>query len=155
MGRRIGFLGLLGLIVAVAVAMTQLPDYEQLSKRSDLGQMVRVRASDGTLLVSLGPSFGRWLSYDEIPPTMRAAMIAVEDKRFRSHVGVDPIGVARRSRSGWKAAMAPGRLDHHPAAGAQHFPDQQPDLRPQDQGSGAGAGARAEVQQRTRSSSST
>jgi penicillin-binding protein 1A len=91
----IGFIGLLGLAVAVAVAMTQLPDYEQLSKRSDLGQMVRVRANDGTLLVSLGPSFGRWLSYDEIPPTMRAAMIAVEDKRFRSHVGVDPIGVAR------------------------------------------------------------
>jgi penicillin-binding protein 1A len=91
----IGFLGLLSLIVAVAVAMTQLPDYEQLSKRSDLGQMVRVRASDGTLLVSLGPSFGRWLSYDEIPPTMRAAMIAVEDKRFRGHIGIDPIGVAR------------------------------------------------------------
>jgi penicillin-binding protein 1A len=57
--------------------------------------MVRVRAADGTLLVSLGPSFGRWLRYDEIPPTMRAAMIAVEDKRFRSHVGVDPIGVGR------------------------------------------------------------
>ncbi|MEO8546871.1 MAG: PBP1A family penicillin-binding protein, partial [Sphingomicrobium sp.] len=29
------------------------------------------------------------------PPQMRAAMIAVEDKRFRSHIGVDPIGVAR------------------------------------------------------------
>ena len=57
--------------------------------------MVRVRAADGTLLVSLGPSFGRWLPYDEIPPTMRSAMIAVEDKRFRSHIGVDPIGVAR------------------------------------------------------------
>ena len=103
----IGFLGLLSLIVAVAVAMTQLPDYQQLSKRSDLGQMVRVRASDGTLLVSLGPSFGRWLTYDEIPPTMRAAMIAVEDKRFRSHVGVDPIGIARSfkvraSTGSWK-----------------------------------------------------
>ncbi|WP_294123147.1 PBP1A family penicillin-binding protein [Sphingomonas sp.] len=100
-------LGLIGLVVAVAVAMTQLPDYEQLSKRSDLGQMVRVRANDGTLLVSLGPSFGRWLRYDEIPPTMRAAMIAVEDKRFRSHIGVDPIGVARsfkvRAESGrWR-----------------------------------------------------
>jgi penicillin-binding protein 1A len=91
----IGLLGLVGLVVAVAVAMTQLPDYQQLSRRSDLGQMVRVRAADGTLLVSLGPSFGRWLSYDEIPPTMRTAMIAVEDKRFRSHIGVDPIGVAR------------------------------------------------------------
>src|SRR5678816_1299561 len=91
----IAFLGLVSLVVAVAVAMASLPDYQQLSRRSDLGQMVRVRAADGTLLVSLGPSFGRWLKYDEIPPTMRAAMIAVEDKRFRSHVGVDPIGVAR------------------------------------------------------------
>jgi len=91
----IGFLGLLSLIVAVAVAMASLPDYQQLSRRSDLGQMVRVRAADGTLLVSLGPTFGRWLSYDEIPATMRTAMIAVEDKRFRSHIGIDPIGVAR------------------------------------------------------------
>ena len=94
-GAAAALLGLVGLVVAVAVAMTQLPNYEQLSKRSDLGQMVRVRAVDGTLLVSLGPSFGRWLRYEDIPPTMRAAMIAVEDKRFRSHIGVDPIGVAR------------------------------------------------------------
>jgi penicillin-binding protein 1A len=103
----ITFLGLVSLIVAVAVAMTQLPNYQQLSRRTDLGQMVRVRAADGTLLVSLGPSFGRWLKYDEIPPTMRAAMIAVEDKRFRSHIGVDPVGIARsfkvRIESGrWK-----------------------------------------------------
>ena len=106
-GAAAAFLGLVALLVAVGVAITQLPGYDQLSKRSDLGQMVRVRAADGTLLVSLGPSFGRWLRYDEIPPTMRAAMIAVEDKRFRSHIGVDPIGVARsfkvRFESGrWK-----------------------------------------------------
>src|SRR4029078_2005620 len=30
-----------------------------------------------------------------IPPEMRGGMIRVEDKRFRSHVGVDPIGIAR------------------------------------------------------------
>jgi penicillin-binding protein 1A len=90
-----GLLGLLALIVAVAVATSYLPSYSQLEKRSDLGQMVRVRAANGTVLVSLGPSFGRWLPYDQIPPEMRAAMIAVEDKRFRSHVGVDPIGIAR------------------------------------------------------------
>jgi penicillin-binding protein 1A len=81
--------------IAVAVATSQLPDYDQLRKRGDLGQMIRMRAADGTVLVSLGPSFGRWLTYDEIPPTMRAAMIAIEDKRFRSHPGVDPIGIAR------------------------------------------------------------
>ena len=94
-GGAAALLGLISLVVAVAVAMASLPGYQQLSRRTDLGQMVRVRATDGTLLVSLGPSFGRWLRYDEIPPTMRAAMIAVEDKRFRSHIGVDPIGVAR------------------------------------------------------------
>ncbi|HET7708603.1 MAG TPA: PBP1A family penicillin-binding protein [Sphingomicrobium sp.] len=88
-------LSLLALAVAVAVAMTQLPSYAQLAQRSDLGQMIRVRAANGQVLVSLGPSFGQWLRYDDIPPQMRAAMIAVEDKRFRGHVGVDPVGVAR------------------------------------------------------------
>jgi penicillin-binding protein 1A len=88
-------LGLLALIVAVAVAVAYLPSYSDLTKRSDLGQMIRVRAANGAVLVSLGPSFGQWLPYDQIPPEMRAAMIAVEDKRFRGHVGVDPIGIAR------------------------------------------------------------
>ncbi len=94
-GLAIAGIALLALGIAVAVAMASLPDYGQLSRRSDLGQMIRVRAADGTLLVSLGPSFGRWLAYDEIPGTMRSAMIAVEDRRFRSHPGVDPIGMAR------------------------------------------------------------
>ena len=86
---------ILALVVAVAVAVGSLPSYAELSRRSDLGQMIRVRAANGAVLVSLGPSFGQWLRYDEIPPAMRAAMIAVEDKRFRSHIGVDPVGVAR------------------------------------------------------------
>src|SRR5215210_6112360 len=88
-------LGLLALIVAVAVATAYLPSYSDLTKRSDLGQMIRVRAANGSVLVSLGPSFGQWLPYEQIPPEMRAAMISVEDKRFRSHIGVDPIGIAR------------------------------------------------------------
>ena len=88
-------LGLLALVVAVAVATAYLPSYGQLTKRSDLGQMVRVRAANGQVLLSLGPSFGRWLPYDQIPPEMRAAIISTEDRRFRSHIGVDPIGIAR------------------------------------------------------------
>ena len=87
--------GLIALVVAVAVAMSQLPTYQELIKRDDLGQMIRVRAADGSVLVSLGPSFGEWLRYDEIPPIMRDAMLAVEDKRYRSHIGVDPLGMAR------------------------------------------------------------
>src|SRR5689334_14906343 len=88
-------LGLLALVVAVAVASAYLPSYSQLTKRSDLGQMIRVRAANGQVLVEMGPSFGRWLTYDQIPPEMRAAMISTEDRRFRSHIGVDPIGIIR------------------------------------------------------------
>jgi penicillin-binding protein 1A len=88
-------LGLLALVVAVAVATAYLPSYGELTKRSDLGQMVRVRAANGQVLLSLGPSFGKWLPYDQIPPEMRAAIISTEDRRFRSHIGVDPIGIAR------------------------------------------------------------
>src|SRR3990170_3772388 len=94
----LGIVGLIGLIVAVAIAMVNLPSYQNLTKRSDLGQMIRMRSSNGTVLVSLGPSFGQWLRYDDIPPQMRAAMIAVEDRRFRGHIGVDPLGVARSVR---------------------------------------------------------
>ena len=88
-------LAILALIVAVAVAVAYLPGYDQLTKRNDLGQMIRVRAANGQVLVSMGPSFGRWLTYDQIPPEMRAALISTEDRRFRDHIGVDPIGLVR------------------------------------------------------------
>ena len=87
-------LALGALIVAVYVARAQLPSFDQL-KSSPNGQMIRVHAADGTVIVSLGPSYGKWLSYDQIPAVMRDATISVEDKRFRSHLGVDPIGLAR------------------------------------------------------------
>src|SRR3954452_5057785 len=88
-------LGLLALGVAMAVATAYLPSYADLTKRSDLGQMIRVRAANGQVLVALGPSFGKWLPYEQIPPEMRAAMISTEDRRFRSHIGVDTIGIGR------------------------------------------------------------
>jgi penicillin-binding protein 1A len=95
LGLYAGIVGLIALAVAVGIAMSSLPSYAELVRRDDLGQMIRVRSADGTVLVSLGPSFGEWLSYSEIPPIMRNAMIAVEDRRFRSHPGVDPVGIAR------------------------------------------------------------
>jgi penicillin-binding protein 1A len=88
-------LSLLALIVAVAVATAYLPSYGDLTKRSDLGQMIRVHAANGQVLVSIGPSFGQWLTYDRIPAEMRAAMISTEDRRFRGHLGIDPIGIGR------------------------------------------------------------
>ena len=93
-------LAILALIVAVAVATAYLPSYGELTKRSDLGQMIRVRAANGQVLVAIGPSFGQWLPYERIPAEMRAALISTEDRRFRSHIGVDPIGIARALAAG-------------------------------------------------------
>lgn len=86
--------GFLAIVIAVIIAMQSLPGFDSL-KSSPNGQMIRVHAADGSVIVSLGPSFGRWLTYDQIPPVMVDAMISVEDKRFYHHPGVDPVGLAR------------------------------------------------------------
>jgi penicillin-binding protein 1A len=87
-------LGLFALGIAVAIAWSSLPEFDQL-KQSPNGQMIRVHAADGSVIVSLGPSFGTWLTIGEIPKVMTGAMVSVEDRRFRYHPGVDPIGIAR------------------------------------------------------------
>lgn len=86
--------GIFAIIVAVVIAYQSLPSYESL-KSSPNGQMIRVHAADGSVIVSLGPSFGRWLSYDQIPAVMVDAMVSTEDRRFYHHPGVDPIGMGR------------------------------------------------------------
>lgn len=87
-------MGLIALTVAVFQARSELPSFDQL-KSSPNGQMIRVHAADGTVIVSLGPSYGEWIDYDHIPKVMRDAMVAVEDRRFRSHIGVDPRALVR------------------------------------------------------------
>lgn len=96
----IGLASLIALVVAVYSARASLPSYEAL-KSSPNGQMIRVRAADGTVIVSLGPSYGEWIAHDDIPAVMRDAMVAVEDRRFESHWGVDPIALARIVKFAW------------------------------------------------------
>jgi penicillin-binding protein 1A len=87
-------IGIMIVGITVFIAYQSLPSYAEL-KSSPNGQMIRVRAVDGTVIVSIGPSYGEWLNIDQIPQPMKTAMVAVEDRRFRSHFGVDPIGIVR------------------------------------------------------------
>jgi len=97
---------LAAILIGSAVFMTaqSLPSFTDM-KSSQNAQTIVVRARDGTELISLGPSYGKWLPYDQIPRIMTDAMVSVEDRRFRSHIGVDPIGVVRslmvRAESGY------------------------------------------------------
>ena len=87
-------LGVMVLGIFVAIARGEIDSFEDL-KASPNGQMIRVRAADGTIIQSLGPSFGRWLTINQLPSEMKDAMVAVEDRRYYMHPGVDPIGITR------------------------------------------------------------
>ena len=89
-----GLLGVMVLGIFVAIARGEIDSFEDL-KASPNGQMIRVRAADGTVIQSLGPSFGRWLDISQLPSEMKDAMVAVEDRRYYIHPGVDPIGITR------------------------------------------------------------
>ncbi|WP_324262732.1 PBP1A family penicillin-binding protein [Altererythrobacter sp. H2] len=89
-GLGLALLGLLFLGVSVLFAARSLPTYADL-KATQPGQTIVVRARDGTELIALGPSYGEWLDSSEIPQVMKDAMIAVEDRRFHSHFGIDPV----------------------------------------------------------------
>ena len=89
-----GLVAFVALGVAVGIAVQRIPSFEQL-KGTPAGQTIRVRAVDGTVFFTLGPNYGRWLPLSEVPQVMQDAMVAVEDRRFRYHPGVDPVGIAR------------------------------------------------------------
>ena len=93
-GGVIGLLGVLFLGLAVLFAARSLPSYQEL-KATQHAQTIVVRARDGTEILELGPSFGQWLDHSEIPQVMKDAMISVEDRRFYSHFGIDPLGLMR------------------------------------------------------------
>ncbi|MEP3422911.1 MAG: PBP1A family penicillin-binding protein [Erythrobacter sp.] len=87
-GTAAGVLGVIFLAFAVGFAAREIPSFQEL-KANQTGQTILVRARDGSEIVEIGPSFGEWLDHDEIPENMRNAMIAVEDRRFHSHFGID------------------------------------------------------------------
>jgi penicillin-binding protein 1A len=93
-GTILTLLGVMVIGIIVAVAYSTLPGFSEL-KQSPNGQMIRVHAADGSVIVSLGPSFGTWLPYKAMPPVMVDAMVSIEDRRYRSHPGVDPLGIVR------------------------------------------------------------
>ena len=93
-GAALALLGALALGTAVYFAARNMPSYSALMS-SQNGQMIVVRARDGTEIVSLGPSYGQWLYAEDIPQVMKDAMVSVEDRRFYSHFGIDPYGLAR------------------------------------------------------------
>ena len=64
---------------------------------------VRLVAPNGALLATEGDLYGEVVKLRDLPPFLPAALLSVEDRRFRSHFGIDPVGVARAAWANWRA----------------------------------------------------
>jgi penicillin-binding protein 1A len=56
---------------------------------------IMMLASDGTALAEEGSFFGDAAKISQLPDYVPNAVIAIEDRRFRQHHGIDPVGLAR------------------------------------------------------------
>ncbi|MFM2281069.1 MAG: hypothetical protein RLZZ444_3300 [Pseudomonadota bacterium] len=56
---------------------------------------IKIVDVNGELLANRGSTGGEALSLDSMSPYIPQAVMAIEDRRFYSHFGVDPIGLAR------------------------------------------------------------
>jgi len=71
-----------------------LPDLEA-ATRLKRGPTAALLASDGAFIASYGELHGQMVTVAELPPHLPRAVIAIEDRRFYSHGGIDLWGVAR------------------------------------------------------------
>ncbi|KQT19545.1 penicillin-binding protein [Methylobacterium sp. Leaf399] len=90
----LGLWGVIGLAGLIAYHASRLPPIDQL-KVPKRPPNIAILASDGSLLANRGETGGRVVSIKELPPTLPRAFVAIEDRRFYSHLGVDPVGIAR------------------------------------------------------------
>src|SRR3984893_9716664 len=90
-------LGLWGVIAAVGVVVwfcAHLPAIESLEipKRPPT---IEILGLDGSMLAQRGEMAGANVSLKDLPPYLPKAFIAIEDRRFYSHYGIDPLGILR------------------------------------------------------------
>jgi penicillin-binding protein 1A len=64
---------------------------------------IMVLAADGTTLAEQGAFFGDEVRVRELPDYVPNAVIAIEDRRYYSHFGVDPLGLMRAVYTNYKS----------------------------------------------------
>ena len=89
-----GIWGLVALAGLIAWNASQLPPIDQLAvpKRPP---NIAILADDGSLLANRGDTGGPAVRLIDLPPYLPKAFVAIEDRRFYSHFGIDPVGISR------------------------------------------------------------
>jgi penicillin-binding protein 1A len=89
-----GIWAVLALVGALVYVGAHLPAIQSLEipKRPPTIQIVGM---DGSVLATRGEMAGSNVGLKELPPYLPQAFIAIEDRRFYDHFGIDPAGIAR------------------------------------------------------------
>lgn len=94
-----GGVALAGLVLVLAWDLPR-PDAAQAATRRP---SVTLLAADASVLATQGDLFGEAVRLRDLPPALPAALLAVEDRRFRHHPGIDPVGILRAALANWRA----------------------------------------------------
>jgi penicillin-binding protein 1A len=94
-----GALALIGLFAFYAYDIPRVSEVGSIERQPSMVLM----AVDGTLLASYGDIYGAAVEVRDLPPALPQAVIAIEDRRFYNHFGVDPRGLARAMVANFRA----------------------------------------------------
>ena len=97
-----------GIVLAVGIAAlvgyswSKLPPTSEW-KLPERPANVRIVSANGELITNRADSVGQTLTLDEMPAYLPEAVIAIEDRRFYWHFGIDPIGLVRAAAANFRA----------------------------------------------------
>lgn len=86
-----GVIAVIGVVIYVGAHLPPIQSLE-IPKRPPTIQIVGI---DGSMLAQRGEMAGANVALKDLPPYLPKAFIAIEDRRFYSHFGIDPIGILR------------------------------------------------------------
>ncbi|HYF86053.1 penicillin-binding protein 1A [Azospirillum sp.] len=93
----------LGMVLAwFALDLPDISKVAQFERRAS----ITVLAADGTEFARFGDLHGTTLSVRDLPPHLVDAVLAIEDRRFYGHFGIDPLGLARAVYVNWRSGRA-------------------------------------------------
>ena len=86
--------GAVALAALVAYNASQLPPIDQLAVPRRPPN-IAILSDDGSLIANRGDTGGPAVRLIDLPPYLPKAFVAIEDKRFYEHHGIDPLGISR------------------------------------------------------------
>lgn len=91
---------------AIAYKEKVLSEYDIQNFEYEPALTTQIYSKNGKLLAEIYDENRRYLPYNEIPDSVKNAIISVEDHRFHEHHGVDPMGLARALFTNFKSGDA-------------------------------------------------